>query len=170
VVSNRTVNRDESFDDAIEPGHPLPLDPAFEASSVADAPAIPGDSVHFVVLADGTIVVDEDVPEGSLVPLMHVIEEAFEAPYKAHGFREEGTLWNVGANQVDIVELPATFVGESLDLSRVGGTRTLEVDGVASDADVAPLDELGDREEGDDFALHAERLDDTLWVVDLYAL
>jgi hypothetical protein len=61
-------------------------------------------------------------------------------------------------------------VGESLDLSRVDGARTLEVDGTASDADVGPLDDLGERQEGDDFALHAERLDDTLWVVDVYVL
>ncbi|HEY1370369.1 MAG TPA: hypothetical protein VGF23_24785 [Gaiellaceae bacterium] len=164
------MSRDESFPDPIEGGPPEPLPPPFEASGVADAPAIPGESVHFVVLADGTIVVDEDVPEGSLEPLARVIEESLDAPYRAQGFREDGTLWNVGANEVEIVELPAAFVGESLDLSRVGGIRTLEVDGVASDADVAKLDELGDREEGDDFAVHADRLDDTHWVVDVYAL
>jgi hypothetical protein len=164
------VSRDESFPDPIEGGPPRPLDPAFEASGVAEAPEIPGESVHFVALQDGTIVVDEEVPDGSLAPLAHLIEESLDAPYRAHAFREQGTLWNVGANQVEVVALPAAFVGESLDLTRVGGTWTLEVDGAASDADVSPLDELGDRAEGNDFAVHAERLDETLWVVDVYAL
>jgi hypothetical protein len=159
-----------SLGPGIEGGPPSPVDPPFEASGVADAPSIPGESVHFVALADGTLVVDEEVPDDALAPLAHLIEESLDAPYRAHGFREEGTLWNVGANRVRVVELPADFVGESLDLSRVDGARTLEVDGTASDADVGPLDDLGERQEGDDFALHAERLDDTLWVVDVYVL
>jgi len=161
---------DERLGRGIEGGPPSPLDPPFEASGVADAPLIPGEAVHFIALADGTLVVDEEVPDGGLAPLARLIEESLEAPYRAEGFREDRTLWNVGANRVRIAELPADFVGESLDLSRVGGVRTLEVDGTASDADVAPLDELGDRQEGTDFAVHAERLDDTLWVVDVYAL
>jgi hypothetical protein len=163
------VSRDQGLGRAFGGGPPSD-EPPFEASGVADAPSIPGDAVHFIALADGTLVVDEDVPDGALAPLAHLIEESIAAPYRAEGFREDGTLWNVGANRVQVVELPADFVGESVDLTRVGGTRTLEVDGTASSADVAPLDELGDRQEGDDFAVHAERLDDTLWIVDVYAL
>ena len=47
----------------------------WDASVAAHAPLLTGQSVTFVALEDGTLVVTEDVPDGSLTPVAEQIEE-----------------------------------------------------------------------------------------------
>ena len=44
-------------------------------SSRPRSPTLTGDAVTFVALEDGTLVVDEDVPDGSLAPIADALEE-----------------------------------------------------------------------------------------------
>ena len=46
----------------------------WDVVAAADAPDARGDAVHFVTLPDGTLVVDEDEPEGALTPLADAVD------------------------------------------------------------------------------------------------
>ena len=95
-------------------GHPSPLgEVAFHGISrprhwdvVASAAAeLPGTEVHFVALPDGTLLVDEDVPDGSLSPLAEAIEESLGPPYRALGVRQGESVWAVAAVRTQVREL-----------------------------------------------------------------
>jgi hypothetical protein len=146
----------------------VPQAPEWEAVESTSAPALLGDEVHFVALADGearTLIVDEDEPDGSVAPLADAIEATLEPPYRAEGRRQSGDVWSVGAVRVDVVELPEEVVGDSIELTSLDGTRELTVDGNASTVALPSLQEIGARR-GSDYVLRAERLTSTTWIVD----
>ena len=72
---------------------------------------LPGNEVHFVALPDGTLVVEEDVPDGALVPLAEAVELTTPAPYRAEGVRRSETVWAVGAQRIEV----RAFPGAELD-------------------------------------------------------
>ena len=129
----------------------------------ATAPGIPGAEVHFVTLDDGSIVVDEDVPDGALAPLADAVEKSLHPPYRAEAARQDGDVWAVGANSVAIATLPATLQGDHIEQSSYGGEPACTIDGVQHDL-LPELAEIG-RRQGHDFSLIADRLDETTWVV-----
>jgi hypothetical protein len=129
----------------------------------ATAPEIPGGEVYFVTLADGSIVVDEDVPDGALAPLAEAVERSIPPPYQAEAARQEGDVWCVGADPVAIAILPATFEGDQIEQSSYGGQQTCAVDGAPHDI-LPELAQIGSQR-GVDYAISAERLDETTWVV-----
>ena len=139
----------------------------WDALTSAHAPDLPGDTVAFVTLDDGTLVVDEDVPDGSLTPLADSIESIIPAPYRAAAVRNDEDVWSVVAEKVAIVELPG-LAGDIADLTFVGGTRDLSVDGAPATQSVGPLDALAD--EHGDVSIHAERVDGDLFAVDVFPL
>ena len=55
----------------------------WDAMVAAHAPSLTGESVTFVALEDGSLVVNEDVPDGSLTPVADQIEEMVAPPYRA---------------------------------------------------------------------------------------
>ena len=139
----------------------------------AHAPDLPGDTFSFVALADGTLVVDDDVPEGSGTPLAEAVERELQRPYEAVAVRreDEDGLWRVAA--VDVLVAPAApdDPSERVDLARVGDEVAAAVDGDESVAGVAPaglLDLLAQLE--GDAALTAERLDEVTWVAQRWDL
>jgi hypothetical protein len=67
---------------------------------------LPGDEVHFSALPDGTLVVDEDVPDGSLTPLAEAIEATLNPPYRAEGVRRGDGVWAVAASRIRVREFP----------------------------------------------------------------
>src|SRR5437879_11666990 len=67
-----------------EPGiHGVPRARRWDTVANADAPGLSGDAVHFVTLGDGTLVVDEDEPDGALAPLADAVEQTIPPPYRA---------------------------------------------------------------------------------------
>ena len=146
-------------------GVPRPRE--WDAVESTRAPALRGDEVHFVALADGgrTLIVDEDEPDDSVAPLADAIEATLDPPYRARARRQDGDVWAVGAVSVDVVELPQSVEGDSIELTVVGGRRELRVDGRDSRLELPKLDEIGARR-GSDYVLRAERLTETTWVVD----
>lgn len=96
-------------------GDPLPFGPAAyhgvprprRWDVVASAETeLPGTEVHFVALPDGTLLVDEDVPDGALLPLAEAVEDTLQPPYRAHGVRQGERVWTVAAVRTDVRELP----------------------------------------------------------------
>jgi hypothetical protein len=77
---------------------------------------LPGDVVHFTSLPDGTLVVEDDVPDGSLVSLAEAIELTIDPPYRAEGVRRSERVWGVAANRIQVKAYPGE---EDDDLERV---------------------------------------------------
>jgi len=139
----------------------------------AHAPDLPGDTFSFVALDDGTLVVDEDIPDGSATPLADAVERELRRPYEAVAVRrdDEDGLWRVAA--VDVLVAPATpdDPSERVDLARVGGELSATVDGEEASPAAAPrglLDLLAHLD--GDAALTGERLDETTWVAQRWVL
>ncbi len=139
----------------------------WDAVESANAPALRGDEVHFVALADGerTLIVDEDEPDDSVAPLADAVEATLAPPYRAEGRRQSDDVWAVGAVRVETVELSQDLAGDSIELTSVDGTQTLTVDGNASTVELPTLEAIG-AARGSDYVLRAERLTETTWAVD----
>jgi hypothetical protein len=139
----------------------------WDVAASARAPGLPGDEVTFVALDDGTLVVDDDIPDGSAAPLADAIERYLPPPYRAAGLRKEDDVWAVAAVRVTLLEL-TSVEGEAFELSRVGDGITFAVDGVAS---LAPLEvrRVLDGVEGD-VAVTAEHVVDAAWIAELWRL
>jgi hypothetical protein len=139
----------------------------WDATAAAHAPELTGDSVTFTVLADGTLIVNEDVPDGALSPVADALEEMVAPPYRAATARNEGDMWTAVAESVRIVELP-DIEPDEVDLTVVDGERTLTLGGEQTMLPLPPLDALAAEHES--VALHAERVDGDLFAVDVFPL
>ncbi len=73
------------------------------ASVAAD---LEGAEVHFSALPDGTLVVEEDVPDGALNPLADAIEASIDPPYYAEAVRRNDSVWAVGAKRIQVRAFP----------------------------------------------------------------
>ncbi len=139
----------------------------WDAVVAAQAPSLTGESVTFTALEDGTIVVNEDVPDGSLGPVADEIEEMVAPPYRAAAARSEGDRWTAVAESVQIAAL-AGVGADTVELTIVGGERTLTIgDDVSSDL-LPALDALAEGQ--GDVAIRAERVDGDLFAVDVFPL
>jgi hypothetical protein len=139
----------------------------WDAVVAAHAPSLTGDRATFVALDDGTLIVNEDVPDGSLVPLADAIEEMLGPPYRAAAARGDGDSWTAVAESVLIVELP-DLGGDEVELTVVDGERTLTVGDQQTDRALPALDALAEEHEA--VAIRAERVDGDVFAVDVFPL
>jgi len=152
-----------------EPGiHGVPRARTWDAVVALDAPGLRGDAVHFVALPDGSLVVDEDEPDGALAPLADAVEERLRPPYRAEAVRRGGTTWAVAARRIRLVH-EIGFEGEEAELVVTASDRTLTVDGRPL-AGRAPAFEAAGAAEGPEYVVRASRVDDDLWEVEASAL
>jgi hypothetical protein len=145
----------------------VPRGRTWDAAASARAPDLTGETVTFVALPDGTLVVDVEVPDDSLAPLADAIEEALAPPYRAAAVRNEGDTWSAVAERIAVIELPG-LEGDTVDLSVVAGHRELNVDDEPTVRPIPALDAL--TEEHGDVAVHGERVDGDLFAVDVFSL
>ncbi len=83
-----------------------------EWDTIVTVPAeLPGGEVHFTSLPDGTLLVQEDVPDGALGPLADAIEASINPPYYAEGVRRDHAVWAVGARRIQV----RSFTGHEED-------------------------------------------------------
>jgi hypothetical protein len=147
--------------------HGVPRARSWEAVASAHAPDLPGDTATFVVLAEGTVVVEDDLPDGALIPLADALEGALQPPYRAAAIRHEADVWTAVAETVAVVELRG--VEEDVaELTIVDGQRTLTLDGETTIRPLAALDALAELH--GEVVLHAERVDGELYAVDVFPL
>jgi len=125
----------------------------WDATVTVEAPDIDGDAATFVVLPDGSVLVEEG-PDSSLQPLADAVEEQLPPPYRARAARQRGDLWAVQARKIDVIRLRNAPDGDSIELTG----DTLLVDGAREFGSVPELEGLGD-------VVRAERLDGDLWEV-----
>jgi hypothetical protein len=145
----------------------VPRGRTWDAAVSAHAPDLTGDTVTFVALADGTLVVNEAIPDDSLAPVAERIEEMLQPPYRAAAARADEDVWTAVAESVAIAELPG-IEGDSIDLSMVDGVREVTIDGETTTQPLPGLDQLV--EEHGDVAVRAERVDGELFAVDVFPL
>jgi hypothetical protein len=136
----------------------------WDAVATAEAPDLAGNELEFAALPDGTLLVDDLVPEGALAPLADALEELISPPYRALAVRRDGQLWGVAANGIEVVDVPEDVPGDAVSLAMQDGERTLLVDDRPAWESIPTLEAYG-RALHDAFVLHAERLDGTLWAV-----
>lgn len=145
----------------------VPRGKTWDAVASAHAPELTGESVTFTTLDDGTLVVDQNIPDDSLAPVADAIEQMLPPPYRAAAAKNEGDVWTAVAEAVHIVELSGIEADE-IDLTIVDGERTLTLGGEVTIRTLPALDALAD--EHDSVALHAERVDGELFAVDVFPL
>ena len=136
----------------------------WDTVATAEAPELSGDELEFVTLPDGTLLVDQELPEGAAAPLAEVIEQELDPPYKASAIRRQDAVWAVAANRINVIETPEEVDGDTVSLIVQGDERTLLVDERPGWVAVPTLESFA-RERHRDFVLHAERLDGDLWAV-----
>jgi hypothetical protein len=147
------------------PGYGVHAPRRWDAVVSAEAHGVPGDEVHFVALPDGTVVVDEDLPDASLAPLADAVETQVEPPYRAEAVRRGERVWAVAACRVDVVEIPEDADGDTIELGVHAGERSVVVDGMPAFARLPSLERLAESRGLDEYAIRAERIDGALWEV-----
>lgn len=145
----------------------VPRGRTWDAVVSARAPELTADSVTFTALEDGTLVVEQDVPDGALGTVADAIEQMLPPPYRAAAARSEGDVWTAVAESVQIVTLEGVDDDE-VELTVVAGERTLTIGGEPTIRPLAALDAVADDHE--DVAIHAERVDGDLFAVDVFPL
>ena len=130
-----------------------------------DADGPPLDAVHFVALPDGTIVVEEEAPEGSIGPLADAVEAELSAPYRAEGIRRDDSIWALAASRIEVLELADEVNGDDVVFTVRGSERSLTVDGETVVGVLPALERLGRDRAGDNFTIEASRIDGNLWDV-----
>jgi hypothetical protein len=140
--------------------HGIPRERQYDAVVTTDAPDVEGDSVRFVGLEDGSLLIEEG--EGDLTPLADAIEQEIARPYRATAVRRAETTWAVAAQRLRVVVLPEPG-GDQVELALHGDEKTLIVDGNRSFGTMPELEELADG----DAVIRAARLDGTLWEVQI---
>ena len=66
---------------------------------------LPGNEAHFTALPDGTLLAEEDVPDGSLPSLAEAIEASVQPPYRAEAVRRSEGIWAVAARRSQVIEV-----------------------------------------------------------------
>jgi len=157
----------------LDPDHPLqqiagihgvPRPREWDAVASAEAPGVPGDELEFVVLEDGTLVVDEDLPEGVLSPLADALEITIEPPYHAYARRREQDIWAVAAFVVDVVEVPEELPGDTVSISVQDGLRESLVGGQPYGYRIQSLEQFAEAD-FEAYVLEGTRIDGELWEV-----
>jgi hypothetical protein len=141
-----------------EPGiHGVPRARRWDAVVTAVAPGLRVDALHFVVLADATVIVEEDAPDGSVAPLADAVEAVLATPYRAEAVRRDGDRFGVGARAITVVSEPG-IEGEEAELVVADGQRSLTVDGRSHVARAPALQAAGERV-GESYVVRANRID-----------
>jgi hypothetical protein len=129
---------------------------------------LPGEGAHFVVLEDGTLVMDEDVPDGALTPLAEAVETQLRPPYRAEATRRGERLWAVGATRIRTATVDDEIGGDTVELAVQEGERTLLVDGALSFGSLPSLERLAAGLPA--FVIRADRIDGDVWEVKVVPL
>ena len=147
-----------------EPGiHGVPRPRRWDAVASAEVAELRGDVVHFVVLPDGTLVVEEDESDGALAPLADAVEASVAPPYRAEAVRRGGATWAVAASRIEVVEAPE-LSGEEVEYAVTREGWSLHVDGRSTLQRSPALERIGEAQ-GPEYVIRANRLDGDLWEV-----
>jgi len=135
----------------------------WDLSATVNAAGLAGDTIEFTTLPDGDVLIAEEQGDGDVSALSDAVEKELEPPYRARAARQDGDLWAVLANRIEVHSFSFPRA-ETLELSRKDSWQELRVDGEPSMGRAPELERLGERA-GPDFFVKAERLEGGLWEV-----
>jgi hypothetical protein len=150
------------------PDEPLPPSPftfgvarpaEWEALVAAEAPGLQGHEIVFYLLVDGSIIVDTQEGDEPLDPLVEVLLPLVEPPYRARAMHQDDSTWFVGANPIEVVELPGVTADE-FTLGVNGGEVVVGDEPVEDTRPYAPIEALAAQRGYTDYAAQASRLED----------
>jgi hypothetical protein len=144
--------------------HGVPRARRWDAVAAAEAPGLRGDRVHLVSLADGTLVIDEDEPEGAFAPLADAVDRLIAPPYRAEAVRRNGDSWAIGASRIELVEVQG-LAGDEVELAVTREGRVLKIDGQTTLGRSPALERVGETQ-GSEYVVRARRVDGHLWEVE----
>jgi hypothetical protein len=156
----------------VEVGPPAPGLPGYhgvqrprrwDAVVMAEAPDLHGDESSFVVLADGSVILDDDLPESAVEPLAEAVDEVVEAPYRVEAVRRHSEVWAAAARRIEVLEIPGVE-GDELMLTMQDGSKTYSVDGRAEFGGSPELERYA-AERYESYVAVATRLDGDLFEV-----
>ncbi|MGH3003176.1 MAG: hypothetical protein ACRDM1_11045 [Gaiellaceae bacterium] len=152
-----------------EPGiHGVPRARRWDGVATAEAPGLRGDNVHFVALADGTLLVAEDEPDDAVAPLAEAAARIVAPPYRAEAVRRESWAWSVAATRIQVVEVRG-LSGDEAELVVNRDGRSLHVDGRSTLGRAPALERAGEAQAAE-YVVRASRVDGDLWEVEATAL
>jgi hypothetical protein len=133
------------------------------------APGSAGDTVTFVALPDGSVLVEDGFapfPE----QLAEALGRSLAPPFRAQAVRHDD-VWAVGGSAIDVVRLEPDPEGDELQLTWDGETLALAADGIPVDVErAAALERIAaDRERGP-YAAMAQRLTGNLFELSILPL
>jgi hypothetical protein len=136
----------------------------WDAVATVEAPDLAGDSLEFVCLPDGSLLLDDDLDADAVGPLADALEQSVRRPFRAQAVRQDATTWTAAARAIEVVKLPDGVEGDEVVVSSDGGETTVTVDGEDSFGSVPELERLG-TSRFDSYVVRADRLDGNLWDV-----
>ena len=139
----------------------------WDAVSLVEAPALAGNETSFVTLPDGSYVMETGHGSGDVSALARSLELA--PPYRVEAVRRAGSTWAVGGRTILVVELPASMLGDEIELVWDGVERATRVGGAPSLLSVSELEALA-ASRFDTWVVRARRLRGVLWEVELAPL
>jgi hypothetical protein len=148
--------------------HGVPRRRRWDVVTTAEAPGLRGDGVHFVALEDGTLVVDEDEPDGALAPLADAVEGKLAPPYRAEAVRRTAADWAVAARRIDLVE-SRSLRGDEAELVVTREGHVLRIDGRTTLGRAPELERVG-AGRGSEYVVRARRIDGDVWETEASAL
>jgi hypothetical protein len=161
------VARQRWFDDLVGV-HGVSRPREWDAVATVKATGLGAERIAFVVLPDGTLILEEG-PDGDLEPLAAAVEATISPPYRAEAVARDDQHWGVAANRIDVLELPEVADGEELTLTVHGDERELVIDGVEQEQ-ILPSLEAFAAARFPSFSVRAQRIDEAFWEVRVFAL
>lgn len=149
--------------------HGLARPREWDAVVTVEVADLPGDAVDFVATDDGSLIVDQDVPDGALQPLADAVETQINPPYRAQATRRGEQLWVVGATKIRVARITDEIGGDTVELAvQEDGDRTVLVDGARTFGSLPSLEALAAGMRS--YVIRADRIDDDLWDVKVIPL
>lgn len=136
----------------------------WDVVSLVEAPALAGRETSFVELLDGSLVMESGDGSGDLSLLARSLELA--PPCRIEAVRRAGSTWAVGGRAILVVVLPASVLGDELEIVWDGAERATRVGGTPSLVSVSELETLA-ASRFDTWVVRAHRLRDTFWEVEV---
>ena len=100
--------------------------------------AVEGSEAWFVVLADGSLLVEDGDADPD--PFRDVPSVA--PPFRAHAVRRDGATWAVAARRIETIELDAAPAGDEVEIAWDGVERTVRIDGEPTLQGVSALERV----------------------------
>ncbi len=123
-----------------------------------------GPVVRFVGLPDGSNVVEESGDGSTADAIAEALD--WERPYRAEAVLRDDATWAVGIRAIQVLELPASILGDELEIVWDGRERSTLVGGVPSLVSVDGLERLASAR-FDTWVVRATRLRDVYWEVEI---